>query len=76
MKYFSNNYSTSAYPDTIRGGQLGGPVVFFDKAYSAVVLISPLNNFMVSNMEVKMKNNKTVLDFGLMGSIQVNSFLS
>ena len=46
-------------------------MAFFDKDYSAVVILSPLNHFMTSSMEVRMQNGTTVLDFGLMGSFQV-----
>ena len=55
------------YPETVRGGRLGGPVAFFDQEYSAVVILSPLNHFMAVNMEVE----ANVFNFGLMGSIEV-----
>ena len=55
------------YPETLRGGRLGGPVAFFDHDYTAVVIMSPLNNFMAANMETELD----VLNFGLMGSIEV-----
>ena len=57
------------YPETLRGGRLGGPVAFFDHDYSAVVIMSPLNNFMAANMETELD----VLNFGLMGSIEVRN---
>lgn len=56
-------------PETIRGGQLGGPVAFFDRHYTAVVIVSPLNHFMVANMQVE--SDAPRLDLGLMGSIEV-----
>lgn len=56
-------------PETIRGGQLGGPVAFFDRDYTSVVILSPLNHFMVANMEVE--SDAFRLDLGLMGSIEV-----
>jgi len=52
--------------------------VFFDETGSEVVIASPLSQFMATNMEVRhVKNESTsttfpVLDFGLMGSVQVN----
>ena len=57
------------YPETLRGGRLGGPVAFFDHDYSAVVIMSPLNNFMAANMETELD----ALNFGLMGSIEVRN---
>ena len=59
---------TANNPETIRGGQLGGPVAFFDKEYEAVAILSPLNHFMVTSMVT----DDTTLNFGLMGSIKVN----
>ena len=56
--------------DTIRGGQLGGPVAFFNQDYTAVVILSALNHFMVSNMVVE--GYHELLNFGLMGSIEVS----
>jgi len=51
---------------------LGGPVAFFDRDYQAVVLISPLNHFMITNQVTDIyTNDSTVLSYGLMGSIQV-----
>ena len=57
------------YPESLRGGRLGGPVAFFDRDYTAVVIMSPLNQFMTANMEV----DDNVLNFGLMGSIEVST---
>ena len=56
------------YPESLRGGRLGGPVAFFDRDYTAVVIMSPLNQFMATNMEF----DDNVLNFGLMGSIEVS----
>ena len=57
------------YPESLRGGRLGGPVAFFDRDYTAVVIMSPLNQFMATNIEV----DDNVLNFGLMGSIEVST---
>ena len=57
------------YPESLRGGRLGGPVAFFDRDYTAVVIMSPLNQFMATNMEF----DDNVLNFGLMGSIEVST---
>ena len=64
---------THRAPDTIRSGQLGGPIAFFDRHYQAVVLISPLNHFMITNQWTDIHGDgSTVLNYGLMGSIQVS----
>ncbi len=69
---------SSAWKVPIRGGELGGPVVFFDETGSEVLILSPLSQFMATNMEVRYVKNSTtsttfpVLDFGLMGSVEVN----
>ncbi len=55
--------------NTIRGGQLGGPTAFFNEDGSRVILISPLNNFMVANLETRVVGDDTVLDYGLMASV-------
>ena len=61
----------------IRGGELGGPVAFFNKVGTEVVILSSMSQFMASNMEVRYVRDEIknisfpVLDFGLMGSIQV-----
>ena len=60
------------YPETLRSGRLGGPVAFFDHDYSAVIILSPLNNSMVLNMETEGNG----LNFGLMGSIEVSNLAS
>jgi hypothetical protein len=63
----------------IRGGELGGPVAFFNELGTEVVILSSLSQFMASNMEVRYVRDEDknisfpVLDFGLMGSIQVIS---
>ena len=61
----------------IRGGELGGPIAFFDETGSQVLILSPLSQFMASNIEVRQVKDEDknivfpVLDFGLMGSIKV-----
>jgi hypothetical protein len=37
----------------IRGGELGGPVAFFDADGTRVVVLSPMSQFMIANMEVR-----------------------
>ena len=39
-------------PSRIRQGQYGGPLILFDDSLSNVLIISPLNNFMVSSLVV------------------------
>jgi hypothetical protein len=40
-------------PVPIRGGELGGPVAFFDADGTRVVVLSPMSQFMIANMEVR-----------------------
>ena len=42
------------YPESLRGGRLGGPVAFFDRDYTAVVIMSPLNQFMATKFGVRL----------------------
>ena len=64
----------------IRGGELGGPIAFFDETGSQVLILSPLSQFMASNIEVRQVKDEDknivfpVLDFGLMGSIKVRHY--
>ena len=50
----------------IRSGEYGGPLVLFDENLENFILVSPLNNFMVSNWET---GNQS-FSLGLMGSIE------
>jgi hypothetical protein len=50
---------------------LGGPVAFFNEAGDQVVIVSSLSNFMVANAEVFKVDEEVIIDFGLMGSIEV-----
>ena len=50
----------------IRTGEYGGPLVLFDESLENVVIISSLNNFMVSSLEFS--EGKIML--GLMGSVE------
>ena len=49
----------------IRTGEYGGPLVLFDEQLENVVIISSLNNFMVSSMEF----SESKIKLGLMGSV-------
>ena len=49
----------------IRTGEYGGPLVLFDEQLENVVIISSLNNFMVSSMEF----SEGRIKLGLMGSV-------
>ena len=49
----------------VRGGEYGGPLVLFDKQLHNVVIVSSLNNFMVSSMNY----TEGRIRLGLMGSI-------
>ena len=49
----------------IRTGEYGGPLVLFDQQLENVVIISSLNNFMVSSMEF----SEGKVKLGLMGSV-------
>ena len=49
----------------IRTGEYGGPLVLFDEQLENVVIISSLNNFMVSSMEF----SESRIKLGLMGSV-------
>ena len=58
---------------TIRDGNYGGPVAFFSQDGSSVVIVSPLNEFMISNMKHEasvrgVDNHPGVLNYGLMGN--------
>lgn len=57
--------------DKIRGGNYGGPLVLFNESGNEVLILSPLSEFMVTNLERRETNpgDVGVLDFGLMGSI-------
>eukprot|EP00095_Tigriopus_kingsejongensis_P001199 maker-scaffold530_size145801-snap-gene-0.21 protein:Tk01199 transcript:maker-scaffold530_size145801-snap-gene-0.21-mRNA-1 annotation:"hypothetical protein CGI_10001027" len=58
--------------DRVRGGNYGGPLVLFNQAGDEVVILSPLSEFMITNLQVKQSNpdDLGILDFGLMGSIR------
>ena len=49
----------------MRTGEYGGPLVLFDGQLENVVVISSLNNFMVSSMEF----SEGKIKLGLMGSV-------
>ena len=49
----------------IRTGEYGGPLVLFDEQLENVVIISSLNNFMVSSLEF----SEGKIKLGLMGSV-------
>lgn len=61
---------------SIRDGNFGGPLLFFNEMGNEVVIMSPLTNFLVSNFAHRKNGNPDlehhpgVLDFGLMGSIR------
>ena len=61
--------------ETIRGGQLGGVVGFFDENATKVIILSSLSQFMVANLEVNEYEGTPVLNYGLMGSVQVRIFI-
>ena len=50
----------------IRTGEYGGPLVLFDEDLENVVIISSLNNFMVSSLEF----SEGKIKLGLMGSVR------
>lgn len=50
----------------IRTGEYGGPLLLFDEKIENFIIISPLNNFMVSNWET----GDDFFSFGLMGSVE------
>ncbi len=56
--------------NTIRGGNYGGVLVLFDRSGDRVVILSPLQNFLVTNMRHRVSSNINALDFGLLGSVQ------
>ena len=53
-----------------RDGEYGGPLMLYNTDMSHLVILSPLNNFMVSSM-VHNKEEQS-LQWGLMGSIKVS----
>ena len=50
----------------IRTGEYGGPLVLFDEDLENVVIISSLNNFMVSSLEF----SEGKIKLGLVGSVE------
>ena len=57
---------------SIRDGHIGGPIAFFDRDYTAVVIVSPLNQYMVANTEVD--SEEGLINFGLMASVKASYF--
>ena len=54
--------------EDIRDGEYGGPLVFFNTEMDQVMVISSLNNHMVSSLQHHTKTNS--LRWGLMGSVE------
>ena len=65
-----NFFNSANQLKSIRDGHIGGPIAFFDRDYTAVVIVSPLNQYMVASTEVD--SEEGLINFGLMASVKAS----
>ena len=53
------------------GGSMGGPTVLFDAAQTRAMVLSPWREFMAGSSVQRFNGTTSLLDFGLLGSINV-----